>query len=60
MTGDGLAVLKLLFVDIWRLFTSWCIPGTRITPAAWAFFSLAVVAALKLLRDYFLGGDSDV
>lgn len=54
---DGIVVLKFLFVDIWRFFTSWHIPGTAISPASWAFFSMALVAGLKLLKIYFMGRD---
>lgn len=37
MTNDALAVLVCLFSNIWRLFNSWLIPGTNVTPAEAAF-----------------------
>lgn len=38
MTQDAITCLQMLFVLIWRLFTSWYIPGTHTTPAAFLFF----------------------
>lgn len=57
MGADGLAVLWFLFVDVWHLFTRTRIPGTQVSPASWAFFGLAVVAALRMIKTYFLGRD---
>ena len=37
MTNDALAVLVCLFSNIFRLFNSWLIPGTNVTPAEAAF-----------------------
>lgn len=37
MTNDALSVLVCLFTNIWRLFNSWRIPGTNVTPAEAAF-----------------------
>lgn len=53
MTADALLVLQTLFTTIWRLFTSWRIPGTPVTPAAWAFFALTVVLVLKVFKRFF-------
>lgn len=58
-SGDFMLVLQALFGPIWSLFTDWCFPGTKITPAAWAFFSLTFVLVLSILKRYFMGGDSD-
>lgn len=49
MTHDGLLVLQCLFVNIWRLFTSWHIPGTETTPAAFFMFIAVCGLALKFL-----------
>lgn len=49
MTSDGLLVLKCLFETIWRLFTSWHIPGTETTPAAFFMFIAVCGLALKFL-----------
>lgn len=50
MTTDALLVLRALFSMIWRLFTSWYIPGTHTTPAAWAFFSLSTLLIFKFIK----------
>jgi len=41
LTSDGIAVLGMIFTTVWRLFVSWYIPGTGITPAM-AFIGIAV------------------
>ena len=38
MTMDAAAILLSIFSTIWRLFTSWYIPGTHTTPAAFFLF----------------------
>lgn len=43
MTNDALSVLVCLFHNIWRLFNSWRIPGTNVTPAEAAFGILFTV-----------------
>lgn len=59
MTSDAVLVLRFIFEDILRLFT-FRVPGTLTTPLAWAFFVLAVVAVLRLLKGLFhIGGDDD-
>lgn len=53
MTNDALLVLETVFSTIWRLFTSWHIPGTNVTPAvAFAFF-LVVAIGLKFIGRLF-------
>ncbi len=59
MTADAVAVVRFIFTSIWSLFTSWFIPGTVVSPAAWWFFSLGVVAALRLIKISFSGGGPD-
>lgn len=49
MTSDGLLVLECLFDTLWRLFTSWHIPGTKTTPAAFFMFLAVCGLALKFL-----------
>lgn len=51
MTSDGIAVVRFLFTTIWRLFTSFQIPGTHTTPAEWALFSLLAVYVFKLISN---------
>lgn len=55
MTSDGVRIVQFLFHDLLALFT-WRIPGTRTTPLGWAFFILATVAVLKLVKFYFMNG----
>lgn len=54
MSNDALLVLKCLFETIWRLFTSWHIPGTDVTPAAMFFFLAAAGIGLTFVTR-FLG-----
>lgn len=49
MTRDAILVLQTLFGTIWRLFTSWHIPGTNVTPAAAFLFFIAVGIGLKFV-----------
>lgn len=59
MTTDALLVVKCLFTDIWSMFTSWHIPGTSITPAAWAVFCLAFARAYRYVKAELSSGGSD-
>lgn len=60
MTQDAILVLKMLFVTIFSLFTSFRIPGTFATPLSWVLLSLCFVAVLKMLkRQFFIGPDDD-
>lgn len=49
MTNDGILVLQCLGQTIWRLFTSWHIPGTNVTPAAAFLFFLCAAIGLKFM-----------
>lgn len=51
MGRDTIRVLRFVFVDIWSLFTSWHIPGTNFSPAAWAMFSLWLFVLVRFLRN---------
>lgn len=44
MTRDAFNVLGTLIAQIWRLFNSWYLPGTNVTPAG--FFLLIAFLAL--------------
>lgn len=57
MTADAILVVRVLFTSIWRLFTSWTIPGTNVTPATWAFFALNIVLVLRIAKRFFGSGD---
>ena len=56
MTSDALLVLRTLFTSIWALFTSWYIPGTKVTPMAMAFFVLAGLFLLRVVKHYTNNG----
>lgn len=48
MTNDALICLTGIFTTIWRLFTSWYIPGTNgVTPAMAFMFVLAAGLGLR-------------
>lgn len=55
MTADALAVVQCLFQTIWRLFTSWHIPGTSTSPAGFFIFALFLVLGLRLIKGIFPG-----
>lgn len=55
MTADALLVVQTLFGVIWRLFTSWKIPGTDTTPAGWFLFVALAVLTLKFLKSVIPG-----
>lgn len=59
MTADALQVVRFVFTEIWKLFNSWYFPGTNVTPAGMAFFILASVMIIKIIKIYLLGGGSD-
>lgn len=63
MTSDALSVVETLFQTIWRLFTSWYIPGTATTPAAFLIFVLFAVLGLRVIKTLFnhfgSGGESE-
>lgn len=49
MSNDALLVVQTLFSVIWRIFTSWYIPGTNVTPAVMALFLASAGIGLRLL-----------
>lgn len=59
MTSDAILVIRTLFGSIWRLFTSWYIPGTNVTPASWHFLALTLVLVISILRILFGFGGKD-
>lgn len=52
MTSDFLLGVKAIFTTIWRLFTSWAIPGTRMSPAGWAFFVLSSMLVIRFIMRF--------
>ena len=60
MTNDALSVVSLLFGTIFRLFTSWYIPGTNVTPAVAFFGILFLVIVFRIVNKIFgLWGDDE-
>lgn len=59
MQSNAYLLLRMFLEQTWRLFTSWYIPGTRITPAALGFFFLALEFGIWLLKRHFMGGGDD-
>lgn len=50
MASDTVLTISFIFSSIWRFFTSWYIPGTNVTPAAFAIFCLAVAFVIRVFR----------
>lgn len=53
MSGAFIDIVKFVFVDLWRFFTGFHIPGTSISFAEWAVFSLVVVRVIQFIRTVF-------
>ena len=53
MTNDGILVLECLFGNVWRLFNSWYIPGTKVTPASFLMFLAFAGLVLRWLSRLF-------
>lgn len=51
MTQDGLLIIRTVFTTIWTLFNGWKVPGTNVTPAAWALFILAAAAGIRHFKS---------
>lgn len=49
MIGDSFQIVEALFTEIWRLFNSWHIPGTQMTPAALGLFMLSADIGLRFV-----------
>lgn len=60
MTNDALSVVGAIFSNIFRLFNSWYIPGTNVTPAVLFFGILFVTLAFRIVGKLLgLWGDDD-
>lgn len=49
MTENAIAAVSCIFRESWRLFTSWHIPGTNVSPAAWLVFAVVFYIGLKMV-----------
>lgn len=57
MTRDAFLFLSTFFSNIWRLFNSWYIPGTNVTPGAFSLGLLFIYLITRRLgRLLFVGG----
>lgn len=54
MTNDALSVVGALFSTVFKLFTSWYIPGTNVTPAV-ALFGILFVSFMFRFFAKLLG-----
>jgi len=55
MNQNALAIISLIFGPIWRMFTSWHIPGTNITPAAMGVFIVFFGLVVRYIHRLLLG-----
>lgn len=55
MSNDALSVLQCLFQTIWRLFTSWDIPGTNVSPAEMFLFLISAGIGLRFALSFLTG-----
>lgn len=53
MTNDALSVVSVIFTTVFRLFNSWYIPGTNVTPAVAFFGILFVVTFFRVFGKLF-------
>lgn len=59
MSQDAIDIISTTFSQCWRFFTSIKIPGTDITPATWAMFSLFFVLFIRLIVRFLADGSFD-
>lgn len=59
MTQNAFTFLTAFIAQIFRLFTSWYLPGTNVTPAGLLFFFLAGALSIKFIKAIFLSDFSD-
>lgn len=55
MTSEALSFLQGVFSVLFKLFTSWHIPGTNVSPAMWFVFLLSVVVLFRFLKKLGFG-----
>lgn len=52
MTSDGILILQIVFGVIWRLFTSWYVPGTSVTPGMMLVFLAFAGIVWRVIRSF--------
>lgn len=50
MTSEALSFLSGFMLSVWQYFISWFIPGTNVTPAAWALFLLLIPVFIRIFK----------
>ena len=58
MTAEALHFLSGFFARIWTFFTGWYLPGTNVTPIAWALFLAISVIFIKTFKRLLNTPDS--
>lgn len=51
MTTEAASIFRNLFDNFWRLFNSFYIPGTRMTPAAMLLFIVVGGLVIRFIRS---------
>lgn len=59
MTNNFFLALQWWFSSAWRLFTSFYIPGTNVTPAGMLLFGASAYVGVKFVKYIFFTGGSD-
>lgn len=50
MTAEASTFLGGFFAHVWKLFNGWKLPGTNVTPIAWALFLLLIPVFIRLFK----------
>ena len=50
MTVEASTFLSGFFANVWKLYNSWNIPGTNVTPIAWALFLLLIPVFIRMFK----------
>lgn len=60
MTNNAYLLMQAWLNSIWKLFTSWYIPGTNFTPGQWLFFLLMLPLIVKLVKGVLTLGLAEI
>lgn len=55
MTSEAFSFLKGVISQFFKIFTSWHVPGTNVTPAMWFVFLLSVGILFRFLGKLGFG-----
>lgn len=59
MTNNFFMALQWWMQSAWRLFTSFYIPGTNVTPASMILFGAAAIVGIRFIKHIFFTGGSN-